>query len=247
MKTSLESANLDFKSANNYHPTTLQIGAPPFIQEKIELLDRSKVVKYSLGKRFFDVAFAIFVILFVFSWLFPIIALLIKLTSHGPIFFVQKRVGLNGNIFNCYKFRTMRVSSVKDMYTPTDGKDPRVTVIGHFLRDSSLDELPQFFNVLKGEMSIVGPRPHPCAFHKTYASFIDSIDDRLMVKPGITGLAQIRGYRGDVKDFRENMSRTKKRVALDVLYIKVWSFKTDIWIVYTTFLQVIGFKQYAQK
>ena len=128
---------------------------------------------------------------------------------------------------------------VKYMYTPTSSEDNRITFMGRFLRKTNLDELPQFLNVLKGDMSVVGPRPHAVAFHHTYASFIDFINDRLLVKPGITGLAQIRGYRGDVKDFEENKFRTKKRITLDILYIKLWSFKTDIWIVYTTFMQMI--------
>lgn len=246
MRAFLERANLRFGSSGDNYPTTLEVlvnntGKKPY------LLDQSHLIKYNFPKRAFDIAFSLCVILFIFLWLYPLVALLIKLTSRGPALFVQKRVGLEGVIFNCYKFRTMKVSSVKDMYTPTDGKDPRVTAIGHFLRASSLDELPQFFNVLKGDMSIVGPRPHPCAFHKTYAMFVDRIDNRLLVKPGITGLAQIRGYRGDVKDFKENMHRTRTRVALDLRYIKDWSFKTDIWIVYTTFMQMAKLSSYKQK
>ncbi|MBS1643306.1 MAG: sugar transferase [Bacteroidetes bacterium] len=199
-------------------------------------------IKHSFFKRTFDIFFSLFVIVFVFSWLFPIIALLIKLNSRGSVLFIQDRVGLNGELFKCYKFRTMQVVNVKYMYTPTTLKDSRVTAVGRFLRKANVDELPQFFNVLKGQMSIVGPRPHPVAFHKTYASFIENIDVRLLVKPGITGLAQIRGYRGDVLDFEENKFRTKKRIAFDILYIKLWSFKTDMWIVYITVVQMLGRK-----
>ncbi|MBS1578882.1 MAG: sugar transferase [Bacteroidetes bacterium] len=199
-------------------------------------------INHSFFKRIFDIFFSLFIILFVFSWLFPIIALIIKLSSRGPILFIQDRVGLNGKLFRCYKFRTMKVANVKYMYTPTTSRDTRVTLFGKFLRKTNLDELPQFFNVLKGEMSLVGPRPHPIAFHKTYASFIENIDARLLVKPGITGMAQIRGYRGDVEDFEENKFRTKKRIAFDILYIKLWSFKTDMWIVYTTIVQMLGRK-----
>lgn len=199
-------------------------------------------INHSFFKRIFDIFFSLFIILFVFSWLFPIIALIIKLSSRGPILFIQDRVGLNGKLFRCYKFRTMKVANVKYMYTPTTSRDTRVTLFGKFLRKTNLDELPQFFNVLKGEMSLVGPRPHPIAFHKTYASFIENIDARLLVKPGITGMAQIRGYRGDVEDFEENKFRTKKRIAFDILYIKLWSFKTDMWIVYTTVVQMLGRK-----
>ena len=199
-------------------------------------------INHSFFKRIFDIFFSLFIILFVFSWLFPIIALIIKLSSRGPILFIQDRVGLNGKLFRCYKFRTMKVANVKYMYTPTTSRDTRVTLFGKFLRKTNLDELPQFFNVLKGEMSLVGPRPHPIAFHKTYASFIENIDARLLVKPGITGMAQIHGYRGDVEDFEENKFRTKKRIAFDILYIKLWSFKTDMWIVYTTVVQMLGRK-----
>lgn len=199
-------------------------------------------INYSFLKRTFDIFFSFAVILFAFSWLFPLIALLIKLNSRGPVFFVQDRVGLNGRLFKCYKFRTMKTADVKYMYTPTTSGDCRVTSFGRILRRTNLDELPQFFNVFKGDMSIVGPRPHPIAFHKTYASFIENIDVRLLVKPGITGMAQIRGYRGDVEDFEENKFRTKKRIAFDILYIKLWSFKTDMWIVYTTIVQMLGRK-----
>ena len=206
------------------------------------LTARSFYVNISFTKRAFDIFFSFAVTLFIFSWLFPLIALLIKLNSRGPVFFIQYRVGLNGQLFKCYKFRTMKAADVKYMYTPTASGDNRITAIGKFLRKTNLDELPQFFNVLKGQMSIVGPRPHAVAFHKTYASFIENIDVRLLVKPGITGLAQIRGYRGDVLDFEENKFRTKKRIAFDILYIKLWSFKTDMWIVYITVVQMLGRK-----
>jgi len=208
-----------------------------------ELLDelhlKSFSINTSLIKRLFDVLFSFCMIIGVLTWLYPIIAILIKITSKGPVLFIQDRVGLNGNYFKCYKFRTMKMVDVKYMYTPTTQKDDRISMIGKFLRKTNLDEFPQFLNVLKGDMSIVGPRPHAVAFHHTYSSFIDFIDDRLLVKPGITGLAQIKGYRGDVKDFEENKFRTKKRITFDILYIKMWSFKLDLWIVYTTFIQMV--------
>lgn len=204
-----------------------------------EFTDKHFDINSNVWKRAFDVCFSFFVIVFVFSWMFPLIALLIKLTSKGPVLFIQERVGLNGKTFHCYKFRTMKSVPVTYMYTPTDRKDTRVTFIGKLLRKTNLDEAPQFLNVLKGDMSIVGPRPHAVAFHNIYASFINDIDRRLLIKPGITGLAQIKGYRGDVKNFEENKFRTKKRIAFDILYIKVWSFETDIWIVYTTFVQML--------
>jgi putative colanic acid biosynthesis UDP-glucose lipid carrier transferase len=196
----------------------------------------------SISKRVFDVLFSGCLTIAIFSWLFPLFALIIKLTSKGPVFFLQDRIGTNGEIFKCFKFRTMKVANVKYMYTPTTHKDSRVTKFGRFLRKTNLDELPQFLNVLKGDMSIVGPRPHPIAFHKTYATFADNINLRLLVKPGITGLAQIKGFRGDVEDFEENKKRTKSRINYDIHYIKLWSAKLDLWIVYTTFTQMIGRK-----
>lgn len=227
----------------NYEATAYSFEAVPSAtyadNTKLRLRRLSNSVVKSRSKRIFDIIFSIALMVLVLSWLFPIIALLIKIGSKGPVLFVQDRVGLDGKIFKCFKFRTMKTCSVKYMYTPTEGKDPRVTKFGYLLRNTSLDELPQFLNVLKGDMTIVGPRPHPIAFHKTYATFINNIDQRLFVKPGITGLAQVKGYRGDVKDFEENRYRTKKRIALDLFYIRNWSIKTDLWIVYITFLQTI--------
>ena len=205
-----------------------------------ELEIKAFAVNTSFRKRAFDIFFSFFVIFFIFSWLFPLIALLIKITSKGPVLFVQDRVGLNGNTFKCFKFRTMKVADVKYMYTPTDKSDSRITLIGQFLRKTNLDELPQFFNVLKGDMSIVGPRPHPIAFHNEYATYIDNIDLRHLVKPGITGLAQINGYRGDVLDKDENKKRTAKRIAYDLEYIQNWSFQLDLKIILTTVSQMIS-------
>lgn len=193
----------------------------------------------SKAKRFFDVVFSLLVITFVFSWLYPIIALLVKLSSKGPVLFIQKRIGQNGVVFNCLKFRTMRNSTQNLRYTPTSYEDPRITSIGRFLRKTNLDELPQFINVFLGSMSIVGPRPHAIAFHNTYSTFIKGIDKRHMVKPGITGLAQVNGFRGDVEDHEENKKRTIKRIEFDIEYIKNWSFKSDLLIVNKTCLQMI--------
>ena len=205
--------------------------------KKLEM--KAQASNLSSNKRTFDFIFSLFFIAMIFSWLFPIIAIIIKLTSRGPVLFVQDRVGINGTIFKCYKFRTMKTTWKKDTYCPTTKEDCRITRIGSILRRTNLDEFPQFINVLKGEMSIVGPRPHAVSFHNTYAGFIDCIDDRLLVKPGITGLAQIKGYRGDVLDFEENKFRLKKRVGFDIYYIKSWNFKLDLWIIYTTIEQMV--------
>lgn len=199
---------------------------------------KSSQINSNLYKRFFDIAISSLVLTLIMSWVFPIIALLIKINSKGPIIFKQKRIGINGEIFYCFKFRTMLVLS-QSKYTPTEKNDIRVTKIGSFLRKTNLDELPQIMNVLLGDMSIIGPRPHPIAFHNEYATYINNIDQRLFIKPGITGLAQIRGYRGDVLDKKLNMQRTKLRVNFDILYIKKWSLKFDIYIVYKTALQML--------
>ena len=205
---------------------------------KLEI-DNRRVIT-SKVKRFFDIAFSLFVFVFIFSWIFPLIAILIKLSSKGSILFVQDRVGLDNVTFKCYKFRTMKCEPVKYMYTPTIKGDTRINKVGLFLRKTNLDELPQFINVFRGEMSVVGPRPHAIAFHKTYASFINYISQRQLVKPGITGLAQIMGYRGDVEDFEENKKRTIKRVEYDISYISKWNHKLDYWIIFMTIRQMLG-------
>lgn len=190
-------------------------------------------------KRLLDLLISSTCLIFVASWLFPIIALLIKLTSKGPVFFKQPRIGYDGDVFGCYKFRTMYVEKVMPKFKPTTAKDPRITPIGVFLRKSNLDELPQIINVLLGEMTIVGPRPHAIPFHEAYKKFIPYIDKRLLVKPGITGLAQIKGFRGDVIDIEENKRRTFTRVAYDILYIKKWSLGFDFYIIYITAMQML--------
>ncbi|RTL48162.1 MAG: undecaprenyl-phosphate glucose phosphotransferase, partial [Sphingobacteriales bacterium] len=188
----------------------------------------------------FDVFFTSLLFVFVFSWLFPIIILLIKLSSKGPVFFKQERIGLNGVVFKCYKFRSMYTNVRNDVFMPALKDDCRFTKIGKFLRKTNLDELPQAINVLIGDMSLVGPRPHPIPFHNEYATYVDNIDLRHLVKPGITGLAQINGYRGDVLDKAENKKRTAKRIAYDLKYIQNWSFQLDLKIIYTTVSQMIN-------
>ncbi|WP_253809984.1 sugar transferase, partial [Hydrotalea flava] len=200
----------------------------------------AEIVKTSTSKRLFDVFFTSLLFVFVFSWLFPIIILLIKLSSKGPVFFKQERIGLNGVVFKCYKFRSMYTNVRNDVFMPALKDDCRFTKIGKFLRKTNLDELPQAINVLIGDMSLVGPRPHPIPFHNEYATYVDNIDLRHLVKPGITGLAQINGYRGDVLDKAENKKRTAKRIAYDLKYIQNWSFQLDLKIIYTTVSQMIN-------
>jgi putative colanic acid biosynthesis UDP-glucose lipid carrier transferase len=181
-------------------------------------------------KRIFDVLFSIFVCVFILSWLLPILLIIIKIDSKGPLFFKQKRDGLDGKQFYCYKLRSMQVNNDADIVSASKN-DKRITRVGAFLRRSSLDELPQFFNVLIGNMSIVGPRPHINIQTKKYINEVENYLVRNSVKPGITGLAQISGYRGEVI----KKSDIENRVKLDVFYIENWSFFLDIKIVAQTF------------
>ncbi len=184
-------------------------------------------------KRVFDIVFSLFVCVTVLSWLIPILWVLVKLESKGPLIFKQGREGINGEEFICYKFRSMKLNKIADKVHATKG-DARVTKIGAFLRKTSLDELPQFINVLFGDMSVVGPRPHLESLSLEYQKEVDDYLKRHIVKPGITGLAQISGYRGEIK----KKSDIKNRVRLDIFYIENWSFFLDIKIIIQTVLNV---------
>ena len=184
-------------------------------------------------KRFFDIIFSFFVCLFVLSWILPILWVLIKLESKGPLIFLQEREGLDGKKFVCYKFRSMRLNLMSDKIHATEN-DHRITRIGAFIRKTSIDELPQFYNVIKGNMSIVGPRPHLPSLSLEYQKDVDDYLKRHTVKPGITGLAQISGYRGEIK----KKSDIKNRIRLDIFYIENWSFLLDIKIILQTVLHV---------
>ena len=174
-------------------------------------------------KRVFDIIFSFFVIVLLFSWLYPIIALLIKISSKGPVIFKQIRSGLNNEEFMCYKFRTMMQNKDADNLQATKG-DTRITKIGSFLRKSSMDELPQFYNVFMGDMSVVGPRPHMLKHTQEYSKIIRKYMVRQLVKPGITGAAQVRGYRGETKDLKDMEGRVRN----DVWYIENWSIALDM-------------------
>ncbi|TDN40068.1 exopolysaccharide biosynthesis polyprenyl glycosylphosphotransferase [Hymenobacter sp. UV11] len=196
-------------------------------------MPKTRVVMGSfIRKRVFDFLFASLVIIFLLSWLVLIIALLIKLESKGPVFFKQLRTGKNGLPFYCLKFRSMRISADADLKQASKG-DSRITKVGAFLRKSSMDELPQFFNVLKGEMSVVGPRPHMLSHTEYYSKAIDNFMERHIIMPGITGLAQVSGYRGETKEV-ESMA---KRVDADIKYVYNWSFLLDVKIVLLTVSQ----------
>ena len=162
------------------------------------------------------------------------VAIGIKMSSPGPIFFVQKRTGYRGQAFDCYKFRTMRVNNDSDTLQATKD-DPRVTRFGNFLRRTSIDELPQFYNVWRGEMSIVGPRPHMIAQTELYSELIDKYMLRHTIKPGITGWAQVRGYRGQT----EELWQMEKRVEFDVWYAENWTFFMDLKIIFRTVLNAL--------
>lgn len=189
-------------------------------------------------KRTCDIFFSLLVILLLLSWLLPLLAILIKLTSNGPVFFVQARTGYNNKTFNCWKLRSMIRNNEANERQATLN-DARVTVAGKFLRRYSLDELPQFFNVLVGDMSIIGPRPHMLYHTKTFTKEISFYNVRHNVKPGITGLAQVLGYRGEITDKRE----LHNRVRLDLFYIQKWSLGFDVYVMLKTAALLNPFKR----
>ena len=191
-------------------------------------------VENQIFKRVFDILFSLLIIVFILSWLTPIIAILIKIESKGPVFFRQKRNGLNYKEFYCFKFRSMRLNKFANIEQVTKN-DPRITKIGKFIRKTSIDELPQFFNVLIGDMSIVGPRPHMVSHTEMYAKSVNKFMVRHFIKPGITGLAQINGYRGEVETSNDIINR----VRYDIFYLENWSVLLDLKISIATFYNSI--------
>ena len=184
-------------------------------------------------KRAFDILFSLTVLITVFPAMYLIFGAIIKITSPGPILFKQKRTGLQGKIFNCYKFRSMKLNSYADSIA-TVKADPRITKVGAFMRKTSIDEFPQFINVLIGNMSIVGPRPHMIQQTELYAGLIDKFMIRHLVKPGITGWAQVSGHRGETKTITQMEGRFRK----DVWYLENWTFILDVKIVIVTVLNL---------
>ena len=180
-------------------------------------------------KRTFDIAFSLFIIIFLLSWITPIIGLIIKIESRGPVFFKQTRNGIKFREFTCYKFRSMIENNDADIQQATKN-DKRVTKIGKILRKTSLDELPQFFNVLIGNMSVVGPRPHMIRENERYSKSVDKFMVRHFVKPGITGLAQVKGFRGEIETDEDIINRVK----YDIYYLENWSLILDLNIVFLT-------------
>lgn len=183
-------------------------------------------------KRAFDILFSLFVTVFILSWLMPILAILIKLESKGPVFFRQLRSGKDNKPFWCYKFRSMKVNNESDA-TQATKNDARVTKLGAFMRKTSIDELPQFFNVLIGNMSVVGPRPHMLKHTEQYSALISRYMIRQFLQPGITGWAQVNGLRGETKE----PMLMQKRVVHDIWYMENWSLMLDIKIAFLTAIQ----------
>lgn len=186
-----------------------------------------------LLKKIFDVCFSLAVILLIFPWLFPIVMIIIKLESPGPVFFKQERSGRDNKSFACFKFRSMKVNNSANMEQAKKG-DNRVTKFGAFIRKTSIDELPQFFNVLFGHMSVVGPRPHMLYHTKEYSELINHYLVRQFAKPGITGWAQVNGYRGETKELID----MENRVEYDIWYIENWSLLLDVKIIIKTIMNV---------
>lgn len=185
-------------------------------------------------KRLFDLVFSSLIIVGLLSWLTPIMAIIIKWESKGPVFFVQKRNGLNYKEFNCYKFRSMELNDKADLDLASKN-DVRITKVGKFIRKTSIDELPQFFNVLLGDMSVVGPRPHMVSVTNLYALQVDKFMVRHFVKPGITGLAQTKGFRGEVETDEDIINRVK----YDIYYMENWSILLDIKIIFNTIFNTL--------
>ncbi len=184
-------------------------------------------------KRSFDVAFSFLFLITVFPVCFVIFGILIKLSSPGPVIFKQLRTGIYGKDFYCYKFRSMKVNDDSDE-KQAEKNDPRKTRIGEFLRKTNLDEIPQFFNALKGDMSVVGPRPHMLKHTELYSMLIDKYMVRHLIKPGITGWAQVNGYRGETK----TVDQMERRVKMDVWYLENWTFLLDLKIVVVTVINM---------
>jgi putative colanic acid biosynthesis UDP-glucose lipid carrier transferase len=180
-------------------------------------------------KRIFDVAISLFAIIFILSWLIPLVGLLIYIESPGPIFFKQLRTGRNKKQFVCIKFRSMRSNNEAHLKQATKN-DKRITRIGRLLRKTNIDEFPQFYNVLKGDMSLVGPRPHMLKHTQDYSQIVNQFMIRQFLKPGITGWAQVNGHRGEIR----SKEQLEKRLEHDIWYLENWNFLLDIKIIFRT-------------
>ncbi|MCO6497942.1 MAG: exopolysaccharide biosynthesis polyprenyl glycosylphosphotransferase [Chitinophagaceae bacterium] len=206
-------------------------GSIPVLTQRYSALDDvGNVIK----KRILDLVLSSFVILFILSWLLPLLSILIIIESGFPVFFKQKRSGLTNKPFWCYKLRSMKVNRDADKVQATKD-DMRITKVGKFIRRTSLDEFPQFFNVFIGNMSLVGPRPHMLKHTQDYSKIVDEFMARQFVKPGITGWAQIHGLRGEIR----NEEDIRRRVEMDLWYMEHWTLWLDIQILFLTFYKVL--------
>ena len=232
----------EFNLKANVIPDLVAHDVNNFFISKIESIPYININKLPLDnvynqfvKRTFDVAFSFLISIFFLSWMIPIFGLLIKITSKGPVFFIQKREGFKGTFFKCIKFRTMNLNQESDSKW-ADDNDVRLTKIGKILRLTALDEMPQFINVLIGDMSVVGPRPHPINLNKEYESKIILFNKRHRFKPGITGLAQSKGFSG----FISGLNDMRSRVRMDVFYFKNWSIILDLKIIIMTVFKMVS-------
>lgn len=191
-------------------------------------------------KRLFDILVSGIFLITVFPWILLIVGIIIKIKSPGPIFFKQDRTGVDGNIFKCIKFRTMKVNDQADSVQATEN-DPRKYPFGDFMRRTNIDELPQFINVFLGDMSLVGPRPHMLMHTEEYSRIINKFMVRHFAKPGITGLAQVSGYRGETR----YIDQMEGRVKLDIEYVENWSFLLDLKIMVKTVTNMLGKEENA--
>ncbi|MCF8228935.1 MAG: sugar transferase [Bacteroidales bacterium] len=196
--------------------------------------NRLEKLHYRLLKRSFDLLSASLLSLLILPWLIPIMAVIIKLDSKGPVFFIQKRTGRDRKSFYCIKFRSMRVNDEANRKRVTD-KDERITRVGEFMRKYFVDEIPQLVNVVRGDMSMVGPRPFMLWDNVRDSKLIENYHDRHKVKPGLTGLAQMRGYHGMVNDQKDLYNR----ITSDLEYIANWSWYGDIFIIFGTIVHII--------
>lgn len=222
----------DIKGTIHHNFLIEMFGFVPVLKPRPEPLENKA---NEIIKRAFDISFSLLIIVFLLSWLIPLMALIIKLDSEGPVFFKQLRSGKQNKPFYCLKFRSMKINTDCDIVQACRGDD-RVTRVGKFIRKTSIDELPQFINVLMGDMSVVGPRPHMLKHTQDYSRVINNYMVRHFLTPGITGWAQVNGYRGETK---ENVSMLN-RVKADLWYLEHWSILLDLKIIFLTIWQ--GFR-----
>lgn len=223
--------------SKNYSVST--VGNYPLIAVRSEPLEN---IHTQFFKRIVDLISAILFFAIIGIWLFPVIFIFQKILNPGPIFYIQKRVGKNNKIFKCYKLRSMLITETDKEFSTVRQNDSRITKFGMFLRITNLDEIPQMINVLLGDMSIVGPRPHSVTFDKKYEEFVEEIKLRSLIKPGITGWAQIHGLRGDIADPELNKIHISNRILYDIWYIENYSLSLDFKILLLTVWQIINFR-----